>query len=241
MASGSVTGRERSLLEEVESSETSTAEEEHSAVEKRILKHAMRSFARRGYAATTLRGVAASAGVTAPLLSYYFKSKEGLFLKVAEIVMQSLERRVHRAASEEHPFHVAVHSVVEAHLELGERSPAAVEFMLGLLYGPQEGQPAPDLHTMYAGTRRTIDRVFDRGLASGELRLRPGVTKEFLVERLTSLVHDLAVRRFRAARLLEQFPERREEIEAMSRQVSTRVALEHFFLGAGDVPAWRDP
>ena len=69
-------------------------EEEHSSVERLILKHAMRCFGRRGYAATTLRGIAAEVNVTAPLVSYYFKSKENLYSKVAEIVMGSLESEV---------------------------------------------------------------------------------------------------------------------------------------------------
>lgn len=36
-------------------------------------------FLERGYAGTTLRAVAASAGVDAALISYHFRSKEGLF------------------------------------------------------------------------------------------------------------------------------------------------------------------
>ena len=224
------------LLQEIESAEPSTVEE-HSAIERLILKHAMRTFGRRGYAATTLRGIAADASVTAPLVSYYFKSKENLFLKVAEIVMESLEHEVARALETSRPFYESIVAIVQAHVELVERSPAAVEFMFSMMYGPQEGQPAPDLETLYAGTRQRIFSVFERGIALGELKPRPGVTASFLVEQLGNLIHTHASCRFKAARLVERYPERREEIERRIGAMSLDVAIEHFFFGAGDVPA----
>lgn len=223
------------LLQDIESAEPGPAEK-HSAIERLILKHAMRSFGRRGYAATTLRGIAAEASVTAPLVSYYFKTKENLFLRVAEIVMECLEHEVARALETPRPFYESVVAIVQAHVDLVERSPAAVEFMFSLMYGPQEGQPEPDLETMYAGTHQQILAVFERGIASGELVPRPGVTASFLTEQLGNLTHAYASCRFKAARLIERHPERREEIERRIGGMSLDVALEHFFFGAGDVP-----
>ncbi len=104
-------------------------------------------------------------------------------------------------------------AIVQAHVDLVERSPAAVEFMFSMLYGPQEGQPSPDLETMYAGTRQRMLGVFERGIASGELKPRPGLTVSFLVEQLGNLTHSYASCRFKAARLIERYPEQREQIE----------------------------
>jgi AcrR family transcriptional regulator len=47
-------------------------------VAERILDQARESFAERGYAATTLQGVARSAGVDTRLVRYYFAGKEAL-------------------------------------------------------------------------------------------------------------------------------------------------------------------
>lgn len=224
------------LLHEIESATSSTAEQ-HSAIERLILKHAMRSFGRRGYAATTLRGIAADASVTAPLVSYYFKSKENLFLRVAEIVLQSLEHEVARSLETPRPFYESIVSIVQAHVDLVDRCPAAVEFMFTMMYGPQEGQPAPDLEKLYSGTQQRILAVFERGIASGELVPRPGLTPSFLVEQLGNLTHSHASCRFKVARLVERFPEKREELECRIGAMSLDAALEHFFFGAGDVPA----
>lgn len=223
----------RSLLEQIESA-AHPLPEEHSAAEKVILKHAMRSFGKRGYAATTLRGIAAEAGVTAPLVAYYFKSKEALFHRVAEIVMASLESEVSAAAAAR-GFLDAIRALARAHVELAERSPAAVEFMFSLLYGPQEGQPAPDVESMYRKTRATMAEVFERGIRSGEFRPRAGMTVGFLVEQLGSLFHDHVSRKFRIARLMERVPEKQMEMSERCGEWSLDLALEQFFLGAGDV------
>ena len=177
--------------------------------------------------------------VTAPLVSYYFKSKENLHLKVAEIVMASLESEVARALETPRPFYESIVSIVQAHIELVERSPAAVEFMFSMLYGPQEGQPTPDLESLYGGTRQRIQSVFTRGIDSGELVPRPGVTPSFLVEQLGNLIHAHVSCRFKVDRLAERYPERREALERRVSAMSLDVALEHFFFGAGDVPAFK--
>lgn len=222
------------LLQEIEAS---APRPEDSAIERRILEHAMRSFGRRGYAATTLRAIARDADVTAPMVSYYFKTKERLFLRIAEIVMSNLAAEVASAVERDLPFHESIEAIVRAHVDLVERNPAALEFMLSLLYGPQEGQPVPDVEAMYSKTRRLMVTVFERGIESGEFRPRPGVGVYFLVEQLGSLIHDDAIRRFRADRRIRRSPERRGEIELHCRETSMEVALDHFFFGAGDVPA----
>src|SRR5512144_2938424 len=49
-------------------------------VRKRLLSGATRLFASKGYAATTVREIVELAGVTKPVLYYYFRSKEGIYL-----------------------------------------------------------------------------------------------------------------------------------------------------------------
>ncbi|WP_425491596.1 TetR family transcriptional regulator [Kineococcus aurantiacus] len=53
----------------------------------RILLAARRRLLSRGYTGTTLRAVAADAGVDASLISYYFGSKQGLFSAVMRLTL----------------------------------------------------------------------------------------------------------------------------------------------------------
>lgn len=55
------------------------------ATRKSILEQARRQFARLGYRATTVKGVADAAGVSPNLITRYFGGKEGLFLAAAEV------------------------------------------------------------------------------------------------------------------------------------------------------------
>jgi len=50
------------------------------ATRQRILEQARRQFARHGYTAVTVKGVADAAGVSPNLITRYFGGKEGLFL-----------------------------------------------------------------------------------------------------------------------------------------------------------------
>ena len=168
------------LLHEIEATQPGGAEE-HSAIERLILKHAMRCFGRRGYAATPLRGIAAAVNVTAPLVSYYFKSKENLYSKVAEIVMgepriRGCPRSRNAAAVSTNPSYRSFEPISGSSSALLQPSSS----WFSMLYGPQEGQPTPDLESLYGGTRQRIQSVFERGIDSGELVPRPGVTPSFL-------------------------------------------------------------
>ncbi|MCE1227092.1 MAG: TetR/AcrR family transcriptional regulator, partial [Geobacteraceae bacterium] len=48
-------------------------------VRQRLLDAALQLFSTKGYAATSVRELVEAAGVTKPVLYYYFKNKEGLY------------------------------------------------------------------------------------------------------------------------------------------------------------------
>ncbi|WP_406293101.1 TetR/AcrR family transcriptional regulator [Embleya sp. NBC_00888] len=55
------------------------------ATGRRILEHAQRQFARHGYTAVTVKGVADAAGVSPNLITRYFGGKDGLFLAATRV------------------------------------------------------------------------------------------------------------------------------------------------------------
>jgi AcrR family transcriptional regulator len=55
------------------------------ATRQRILEHARRHFARHGYTAVTVKGVADAAGVSPNLITRYFGGKDGLFLAATRV------------------------------------------------------------------------------------------------------------------------------------------------------------
>lgn len=65
-----------------------------SAVRDRLLNAALQLFAEKGYEATSVREIALAAEVTKPTLYYYFKSKEGLYLELANYLYETIENAV---------------------------------------------------------------------------------------------------------------------------------------------------
>lgn len=69
-------------------------------VRHRILDAARQQFAERGYAATTLREIAAAADVTKPMVYYYFANKEGLYRSLIEGAFNNFETKLQSAAND---------------------------------------------------------------------------------------------------------------------------------------------
>lgn len=66
-------------------------------VRERIVAGAMKLFAEKGYAATSLREIAELARTTKPMIYYYFQSKEGLYISTLRDLLQALADAIDRA------------------------------------------------------------------------------------------------------------------------------------------------
>jgi AcrR family transcriptional regulator len=163
-----------------------------SANEQRILEHALHSFAVRGYAATGLRAIAADAQLTAPMVNYYFKTKEALYQRVGAMVMDGLVATVAAACPEGGTLAQLLTGNLLGHLQFGAAHPEAVRFLFGLLYGPEEGRPAFDM-TGYAAVETRIQKCFERAIRSGTFVLHDGVTRADAVALYQGLVMSLVM------------------------------------------------
>ena len=61
-----------------------TAKPAEDGARKRLMVSAIGLFAEKGYASTSVREIVARAGVTKPVLYYYFKNKEGLLRSILD-------------------------------------------------------------------------------------------------------------------------------------------------------------
>jgi AcrR family transcriptional regulator len=168
--------------------------------EQRILQHALHSFAIRGYAATGLRTIAADAQLTAPMVNYYFQTKEALYQRVGAMVMDGLVAAVAAACPADGTLAQVLAGNLLAHLQFAAAFPEAVRFVFGLLFGPEEGRPALDL-TGYAAVEARIRQRVERAIRSGALVLHAGVTRADPVELYQGLVMSLVMHDLKAPRL----------------------------------------
>jgi len=136
----------------------------------RLMETAIGMFAEKGYAGTSVREIVEQAGVSKPVLYYYFKSKEGLFLAIldqAEDQQKQLLSEVLKSQG----------NVLNRLLILYRRLYAGIserrslyKMIHGLIFGPPQGAPDYDFTRYHRHMIDAIGKIYNVGLAGGEVR-----------------------------------------------------------------------
>ena len=103
-----------------------------------ILQAAVGLFARKGFEATSTREIVEAAGVTKPMLYYYFKSKEGLCEAVLARFLSPFYTRLRAVINEPRSPRDALIEVVWVHLEYCRANRDFAKFFYSVFFGPDE-------------------------------------------------------------------------------------------------------
>jgi AcrR family transcriptional regulator len=148
---------------------------------KRILETATDLFAEKGYSSTSVREIVAKAGVSKPVLYYYFQSKEGLFYAILEWATD-----VQRGLLEE--IFTASGTVLDRFIYLYNRINEGIKeyqslyrMIHSLIYGPPQGAPEYDFPKFQRDMFEAVKRIYADGLASGEVNPADADEVAFLV------------------------------------------------------------
>ena len=136
----------------------------------RLLETAIGIFAEKGYAGTSVREIVEQAGVSKPVLYYYFKSKEGLFLAIldmAENLQKDLLAGVLKSTG----------NVLDRLLILYRRLYAGIDenrnlykMIHGLISGPPQGAPDYDFTRYHRHMINAINLIYEAGVDRGEVK-----------------------------------------------------------------------
>ena len=147
----------------------------------RILETATDLFAEKGYSSTSVREIVARAGVSKPVLYYYFQSKEGLFYAILEWATD-----VQRGLLEE--IFTASGTVLDRFIYLYKRINEGIKeyhslyrMIHRLIYGPPQGAPEYDFPKFQRDMFEAVKRIYVDGLASGEVNSADADEVAFLV------------------------------------------------------------
>jgi len=139
-------------------------------VRQRLLAGAADLFSRKGYAATTVRELVTLAGVTKPVLYYYFKSKEGIYLELMQEAFakadQLLDSSLEEAGSAEQKLR---HLCLQA-FSLFLENIKAVRVMYSIYYGPPQGAPFFDFDAYHMKFRQAVRQLIEEGMQREEFR-----------------------------------------------------------------------
>lgn len=154
---------------------------------RKILDAAEQCLGRSGYGDTSIRDVAAEAGVSKSLVHYHFKSKEHLFLEVQIGVYNRLAAHVTEAALSVETGPERVLRALDALIEVlsdGAELGVHTELWARALGNEKMGAHARRLHDYLRKlVIRTIEQIVDPEL----LPVSPGVAADLLLAALTGL------------------------------------------------------
>ena len=147
----------------------------------RILVTAADLFAEKGYAGTYVREIVEKAGVSKPVLYYYFQSKEGLFYAILEWatdVQQSvLNEIVETSGTVLDRFVYLYRRIYEGIREYQ----SLYHMIIGLIYGPPQGAPDYDFSKFQVMIFNAVKQIYAEGLTAGEVREADADEIAFLV------------------------------------------------------------
>ncbi|MFA6148436.1 MAG: TetR/AcrR family transcriptional regulator [bacterium] len=143
-------------------------------VRKRLLSGASELFASKGYAATTVREIVERAGVTKPVLYYYFRSKEGIYLDLMREpfgkFLAIVEETLHSGGSaRDRLFRLCLMAY-----DIFAENIDSARVMYSIYYGPPQGAPFIDFDAFHSKFREAVFQVLGEGIRDGEfLRVDP--------------------------------------------------------------------
>jgi TetR/AcrR family transcriptional regulator len=139
-------------------------------VKQALLLAAISLFSQKGYASTSVREIVALAGVTKPVLYYYFQNKEGLFRAILEGATQRQEELLGEALR-------MTGTVLERILHLYRRiyeeilpNQQLFRMIHNLIFGPPQGTPAYDIEGFHRRMLTAVKAIYTQGLERGEVK-----------------------------------------------------------------------
>ena len=136
----------------------------------RLLEAGTALFGERGYAGTFVREIVDRAGVTKPMLYYYFKSKEGMFYTILDGAAEQQEVILAQALE-------APGAVLDRLIYLYRRIYEGLiehqnlfKMIYNLVFGPRQGAPNYDIDQYHRRMVDAIKTIYLEGLARGEVK-----------------------------------------------------------------------
>jgi TetR/AcrR family transcriptional regulator len=137
-------------------------------VRERLLTVATELFARKGYASTTVREIVNAAGVTKPVLYYYYQNKEGIYLELMRVSFLKFEALINTTRNEIGRASSKILALCGSLMVLVSENLQIARVMYAIYYGPPQGAPFFDCDVFHYKLQDTLQEFINEGIAAGE-------------------------------------------------------------------------
>jgi TetR/AcrR family transcriptional regulator len=134
------------------------------------MRAALTLFTQRGYSATTVRELVEAAGVTKPVLYYYFGKKEGLFLELMRTHFGRLEAVVDVYRQGAGSIRKRLTAMLDKGFLYVQQHRDFVRLMHAVYFGPSGEAPYFDFDAYHQRYHDLITRFMEEGIEKGEFR-----------------------------------------------------------------------
>lgn len=135
-----------------------------------LLEVALRLFAGRGFAATTMDDIATAAGVTKPLLYQHFASKRALYLELVDSVAHEMLDAINESTAAANGPREQVEAGFAAYFHLVVKHQDAFRLLFGSDV-PDDPELSRALRSVEDTVAEAVDELIDAGLDSEHRRL----------------------------------------------------------------------
>ncbi len=140
------------------------------AIRERLLSCAIQLFTRKGYTATTVREIVTAASVTKPVLYYYFRNKEGIYLELLRSAFSEFDRLLDGYRNQPGSPKERLLELADQVFELFMKNIEVARLMYSIYYGPPQGAPFFDFDTYHLKFQSTIKDLVTEGIRKKEFR-----------------------------------------------------------------------
>lgn len=153
---------------------------------KRLMSSALKVFTKKGYAATTVRELVAEAGVTKPVLYYYYKNKEGIFLELFKTQFANIDSLFLSYQNGKGDIRGRFLALFDKIFLFVMENKDFLRLMHSLYYGPPQGAPFFDCDTYFDKYVVFISQFVKEGMQRGEFKKGNATDMAWII---TGVVH----------------------------------------------------
>ena len=145
-------------------------EKSEPAVRERLLAASLELFTKKGYAATSVREIVAAAGVTKPVLYYYFGSKEGIYLELMHATYATFQEVVSQTFAAPGGARTRILHFATALIGRVVEKIDLVRLIYSIFFGPPQGAPYFPHEQYFEKMLEIVHDLLQEGIDSGELK-----------------------------------------------------------------------
>lgn len=139
------------------------------STEFKLLESAMALFSEKGYRGACIREIIERAGVTRPVLYYYFKNKEDLFCRLVETGFSEMFAVLSAVQAEEMPCRSKLRRIMAVTFQRAEESLGIVRLILQAVFSSPCENLRLDMTKLAEERLRHFACIMQKGLDAGEL------------------------------------------------------------------------